>query len=265
MSARKKTAAATMRVRILGCSGGIGCKLRTTSMLVDNDILIDAGTGVGDLSIAEMAAVDHLFLTHSHLDHVSALPMLVDTVGDMRSSPLTVYAIQPTIDILRRHLFNWKIWPDFTEIPNKTAPFMHFRPVTLGETLVFGSRRITVLPAVHTVPAVGYQLDSGQHSLVFTGDTTINDALWPIINAIDNLKVLVIETAFPDRDFELAEASMHLCPRMLVGELAKLTHRPQIYITHLKPSQVAMTMREIETSVTHCRPKMLQHNQIIEL
>lgn len=266
MSAKKRTSdPSAMRVRILGCSGGIGRGLRTTSMLVDDDLLIDAGTGVGELDIAEMARIDHLFLTHSHLDHVTALPMLVDTVGDLRTSPLTVYATQATIDILRHHVFNWKIWPDFTEIPNKSAPFMHFRPITLGETLVFGGRRITVLPAVHTVPAVGYQLDSGRHSLVFTGDTTINDAFWPIVNAIDNLKALIIETAFPDRDFNLAEASMHLCPRMLVGELAKLSHRPEIYITHLKPSQVALTMREIEASVTHCRPKMLQHNQVIEL
>ena len=253
------------RVRILGCSGGIGRHLRTTSMLVDDDILIDAGTGVGDLTIAELKAIDHVFLTHSHLDHIACLPMLVDTVGDMRGVPLTVHATPATLEILRDHVFNWKVWPDFTTIPNRTRPFMHFRAIELGETLVFGGRRITVLPAEHTVPAVGYQLDSGRASLVFTGDTTVNDALWPVVNAIDNLRVLIIETAFPDKEHQLARASKHLCPSMLVGELSKLTQNPEIFITHLKPSQVELTMREIDSAVTRFRPRMLEHNQIIEL
>ena len=31
-----------MRIRVLGCSGGIGAGARTSAMLVDNDVLIDA-------------------------------------------------------------------------------------------------------------------------------------------------------------------------------------------------------------------------------
>lgn len=264
----KKSASRTespVRVRILGCSGGIGRDLRTTSMLVDHDILIDAGTGVGDLTLTELTAIDHVLLTHSHLDHVAALPMMIDTVGELRKTPLTVYATPPTLAILREHVFNWKVWPDFSEIPDKTRPFMHFRPITLGETLVFGGRRITVLPADHTVPAVGYHIDSGRASLVFTGDTGPNDALWPIVNAIDNLKVLIIETAFPNREFKLACASKHLCPLMLADELARLRPLPEIFITHLKPSQVELTMREIEDSCARFKPRPLAHHQIIEL
>jgi ribonuclease BN (tRNA processing enzyme) len=87
-----------MKVRILGCSGGIGGRhLRTTSIQVDHDILIDCGTGVADLSIAELAQIDHVFLTHSHLDHIACLPLMVDTAGDMRSRPLTVHATEATL------------------------------------------------------------------------------------------------------------------------------------------------------------------------
>jgi ribonuclease BN (tRNA processing enzyme) len=100
-----------MRLRVLGCSGGIGGRhLRTTSFLVDNDVLIDAGSGVGDLSLAELTRIDHIFVTHSHLDHVTSIPFLVDTVGGMRNQPITVYATAPTIEILKNHLFNWAIW-----------------------------------------------------------------------------------------------------------------------------------------------------------
>ena len=106
-----------MKVRILGCSGGIGGKhLRTTSMLVDHDILIDAGTGVADLTLAELAMIDHVFVTHSHLDHIAALPLMIDSIADMRDKPVIVYATDATLEILRNHVFNWAIWPDFSEI-----------------------------------------------------------------------------------------------------------------------------------------------------
>src|SRR5262245_7706058 len=107
-----------MRLRVLGCSGGIGGRhLRTTSLLVDSDILNDCGTVVGYLTLAELSQIDHIFITHSHLDHVASIPFLVDTVGSMRAKPITVYSTRATIEILKNHLFNWSIWPDFTEIP----------------------------------------------------------------------------------------------------------------------------------------------------
>lgn len=255
-----------MKVRILGCSGGIGGRhLRTTSMLVDHDILIDAGTGVADLSLVELTAIEHVFITHAHLDHIASLPMMVDTVGDLRGGrPLTVYATAATIAILRQHIFNWAIWPDFCEIPHQDKPFMRFEAIEVGQKKVIGGRSITALPAEHTVPAVGYHLDSGQGSLVFSGDTTINDGLWPIVNNIANLRTLIIETAFPNRERQLAIASKHLCPAMLAEELARLTRAVDIYITHLKPGQIELTMAEIEDCAGEFKPRMLQNNQLFE-
>ncbi len=254
-----------MKLRILGCSGGIGGSLRTTSMLLDNDILIDAGTGVGDLSIEELSRIDHIFLTHSHLDHVASIPFLVDSVGWMRDKPLTVYAIEPTLEILRQHLFNWKLWPDFTQIPDPAKPFLRYQPITLGATVSVGTRKFTPLPANHVVPAVGFQIDSGRASLVFTGDTTTNDALWKEVNRIDNLRYLIIETAFCNREKDLAVASKHLCPSLLATELGKFTRKADIYITHLKPGEVELTMREIQECAGKWNPRMLENNQVIEL
>ena len=254
-----------MKLKILGCSGGIGGRhLRTTSMLIDNDILIDAGTGVADLSLSELSLVDHVFITHSHLDHIVTIPFIVDTVGGMRAKPLTVYAIPETIEILRNHIFNWIIWPDFTLIPSADKPFLRFEPIQLGDTVSLGKRKITVLPAHHSVPAVGYQLDSSKASLVFTGDTTTNDPFWEIVNKIDNLKYLIIETAFPNRERQLAELSKHLCASMLAEELAKLRCNPEIYVTHLKPGEIELTMQEIEECAGRYRVRMLQNNQVFD-
>jgi ribonuclease BN (tRNA processing enzyme) len=254
-----------MQLRVLGCSGGIGGRhLRTTSFLVDHDVLIDAGSGVGDLSLPELSRIDHIFVTHSHLDHVTSIPFLVDTVGGMRSAPVTVYATGPTIEILRNHLFNWAIWPDFTEIPTAEAPFLRYREIELGRTIAVGHRRFTPLPAVHTVPAVGFHLESGSGSLVFSGDTGPNDELWSIVNRIPDLKVLIVETAFSNKERQLAEVSKHLCPSMLAEELAKLDLDPEVWITHLKPGEIELTMQEIEECAGRHRPRMLQNGQLFE-
>jgi ribonuclease BN (tRNA processing enzyme) len=254
-----------VRLRVLGCSGGIGGRhLRTTSFLVDHDVLIDAGTGVGDLTLAELSQIDHVFVTHSHLDHVASIPFLVDTVGGMRSRPLVIHATRATLEILRNHLFNWSIWPDFTEIPNPAAPFLRYEEIELGTPVTLGARRITAIPARHTVPAVGYHLDSGAASLVFTGDTGPNDALWDVVNGIANLRYLIIETAFSNKERALAEMSRHLCPQMLAEELAKLEREAEIYITHLKPGEIEPTMLEIEECAGRFRPRMLQNNLVLE-
>lgn len=254
-----------MKLRILGCSGGIGGCLRTTSMLIDHDILVDAGTGVGDLSIAQLAAIDHVFVTHSHMDHIASIPFIADTVGGIRSRPLTVHGIEPTLENIRTHVFNWKIWPDFTRLPNPDNPYLRLQPLGVGETVTLGGRSITAVPANHVVPAVGYHLDSGRASLVYTGDTTSNDALWRVVNRIRNLRYLIIETAFCNRERELAVASKHLCPSMLAEELAKLRRKAEIYITHLKPGEPELIMQEIEQCAGEHAPRMLRNDQVFEL
>jgi ribonuclease BN (tRNA processing enzyme) len=254
-----------MRLRVLGCSGGIGGRhLRTTSFLVDSDILLDAGTGVGDLSLAELSLVDHIFVTHSHLDHVTSIPFVVDTVGGMRARPIVVYATRATIEIMKSHLFNWAIWPDFSEIPSPEAPFMRYQEIEVGRTITIAGREITPLPANHTVPAVGYHLDSGKSSLVFTGDTGPNNNLWKAVNRIRNLRYLIVETAFSNKERQLAVVSKHLCPETLADELAKLERSAEIYVTHLKPGEIELTMQEIEECAGEFRPRMLQNNQVFE-
>jgi ribonuclease BN (tRNA processing enzyme) len=254
-----------MKVRILGCSGGIGgANLRTTAFLVDQDILVDAGTGVADLSIDELARIDHVFLTHSHLDHIACLPLLIDTVGDMREKPLIVHATDATLEILRNHVFNWAVWPDFTEIPSEENPYLRYESLRVGKTIELDGRKFTPLPANHTVPAVGYQLDSGAASLVFTGDTGPCPELWRVVNKIRNLKYLIVETAFSNREKQLAKVSLHLCPDMLAEELACLQREAEIYITHLKPGHGESMMQEILDVVGEFKPRMLQNAQEFE-
>lgn len=253
-----------MKLRVLGCSGGIGGNLRTTSFLLDHDVLIDAGTGVGELSLSELKVIDHVFITHSHLDHIACLPLLIDSVGFMRERPLTLYATAETLGILKQHIFNWKVWPDFSQIPNAERPYLRFETIELNEATTLGGRKITAIPALHTVPAVGFHLDSGLASLVFSGDTTNNDAVWEVVNRIENLRYLIIETAFSDSEKDIAILSRHLCPSMLAEELLKFRRDAEIYITHLKPGEVELTMRQIENDVQGRSVRMLLNSQEFE-
>lgn len=235
-----------MQVRVLGCSGAIAKDCRTTSFLVGDCVLIDAGTGVGDLTLDEMRQIDHVFLTHSHLDHVAALPLMMDAVSSLRSQPLQVHALPETIEALQSHVFNNVIWPDFSVIPSAENPFLVYRPVAVGQCLEQAGITLEVLPAVHTVPAVGYAVRGSHGWWVFSGDTERNPAFWRRINALP-IAALVIETAFSNRERELARRSLHLSPHTLAQELSSITpgQRYPIYITHTKPSETALIMSEI--------------------
>lgn len=252
-----------MQLRILGCSGGIGGANRTTSFLIDESILIDAGTGVGELSFLELTRIEHVFLTHAHLDHIACLPMLADTIIGSRSEPLTVYASDATLAVLKQHIFNWSVWPDFNQIPSSQSPFLRYHSLNTGESYQTGDCTITALPAVHTVPAVSYLIDSGKNAVVFSGDSVCNQAFWDIVNATPHLSHLIIETAFSNSESKLASISRHFCPQTLLEQLQFLTRPAQILITHLKPADAELTMQEILQDNSHLTIQRLEQNQII--
>ena len=249
-----------MRLRVLGCSGGIGHKLRTSSYLVDDDILLDAGTGVGDMTLEEMRQLRHIFITHSHMDHVASIPLLVDTLfSDLNEQqPLVVHALPETIATFKKHIFNWEIWPDFTELPTKKAPVLEFVEMQPGDTAEINGRTIEMIRVNHTVPAVAYAVKSADAVLVYSGDTTSNDSLWPVLNNYDRIDFMIIESAFANHDLELAKLAHHYCPSLLADDLKKLNHNPKIGISHLKPGEEALIMEE-------CRAAIDDHRELHQL
>ena len=242
-----------MRVRVLGCSGAIAQGCRTTSFLINHNILIDAGTGVGDLTLEEMRRIDHVFLTHSHLDHIAALPLMLDSVSSLRNQPVQVHALPATIAALQAHVFNNTIWPDFSRIPSAQSPLLQFAPLVDGDLVCVDGTPIQVLSAVHTVPAVGYAVQGDSAWWVFTGDTEHNPDLWPQLEALHArfsakpIGMLVIETAFSNRESNLARRSLHFSPSSLLEELEARPEKQRypVYITHAKPSEADLILQEI--------------------
>lgn len=258
-----------MTIRVLGCSGAIASGCRTTSFLLDDSILLDAGTGVGDLPLLELARIDHICISHSHLDHVLSIALLADAVMRQRlaagSGPITVHALPATIAALKTHVFNGVIWPDFTRLPDAEHPVLAFEPVSVGQVLDLGGRRIEVLSAAHTVPAVGYAVFGADgRAWVYTGDTGPNPALWSRLASM-NVRALVIETAFRDDELALAKVSRHLCPSQLRLELAHLREPADVFITHIKPGEVDAVMSEIAAHGSVHRIHALAPGHRIEL
>jgi ribonuclease BN (tRNA processing enzyme) len=237
-------------LRVLGCSGSIARDCRTTAFLLDDDVLIDAGTGVGDLSLDELLRIDHVLLSHSHLDHVLGVPLLADSVLRRRQGrgPIRVHALPETLEVLRRHLFNDQLWPDFTRLPQPAQPVLSLHELAVGQTLALGAhgRRIRVLPARHTVPAVGFAVlgEPGRSDWVYTGDTGPNPALWEAVRGLD-LRQLVIEIAFSEGDRAIATDSLHHCPSTLAAELAQVPGQVEVLLTHVKPGEMPTVLAEL--------------------
>lgn len=254
-----------MKIRVLGCSGAIAAGYKTTAFLLDDDVLLDAGTGVGDLSLDALSRIDHVLLSHSHLDHVLGIPLLADATLRRRKQqgrpPIQVHALPETLEALRRHLFNGVIWPDFTRLPSETRPALQLRPFAIGDRLDLGGRPIEVLSAAHTVPAVGFAVDAGASGhWVFTGDTGPNPALWQRLAEI-KVAQLVIETAFGNDECALAALSQHLCPESLRRELLQLRGPADVYITHIKPGEVDAVMAAVAALDTPHRIQALRAGQ----
>ena len=234
-----------MRIRILGCSGGIGAGARTSAMLVDDDVLIDAGTGIGDLALAELQPIRHVFITHAHLDHIAGLPFLVDSVFEEDfDTPVIVYARDETLRAIQDHLFNDVIWPDFARLPTAEQPMLRYRVCSPGDTVSIGHRDFYAVDVMHSVPSLGYTVQNSGGVFAVSGDTKTNETLWPVLNACEDLKVLVIEVS-------------------LTRDLQRLRHDPEIWLTGMKPGEEARILKQVVSAAPHKNIQMLSRGTIL--
>jgi len=233
-------------------------------MLVDDDVLIDAGTGIGDLSLEDIDSIRHVFLTHAHLDHVAGLPMLADSVFDENFTvPLTVYAREETLRALQDHLFNGVIWPDFAKLPTAQNPMLRYQVCSPGDTVTIKHREFYAIDVMHTVPTLGFTVRNSGGAFAVSGDTKTNETLWPVLNACDDLKVLVIEVSFPNEMESLATASGHYCPRTLTRDLERLHQTPDIWLTGMKPGEEELILEQVIEAAPDKNIRMLSRGTIL--
>lgn len=236
-----------MQLRVLGCHGGETPKHRTSSFLVGDTIAIDAGAITSGLSLNEQERIASVLVSHPHMDHVRDLATLADNRCQQGGSTLEIVGIPATIAALRTHFFNDVIWPDFTKIDARDGPTVRFVELQPGVEADVRGHRVTPVLVNHTVDTSAFILRKDGASLVYGGDTGPTDELWKRVNALDDLRALMIEVSFPNDEAKLADDSKHLTPESLASELEKLdqTDEVPVMLYHIKPTFESRVLREL--------------------
>jgi cAMP phosphodiesterase len=261
---------AEMEIRVLGCHGSQlpGCGF--TGFLINGTTLLDAGAVTSVLTLEEQSRIDHVLISHAHLDHIQELPSLADNLCyGCKKDPLTVISASQVIDTLRRHIFNGAIWPDFSILPRVGNPVLKFVPIRMGEVMRVGDLRVTAIPVHHSVESLAYVIESGQGSAtktaVFVGDTGPTDEIWSAAGKGENVRAIFVETSLPDEMADMAELTGHLTPAGLGRELEKLYPlKPRIYPYHMKIRYREEIRREIKL-LKNSRLQILQDGQVIRI
>lgn len=235
-----------MRLRVLGCSGGELPRHKTTCFLLDGTVALDAGALTSSLSLEELLAVDHVVLSHSHFDHVKDVPLMADLLVGRRRRPVKVHASTECAQTLRDSVFNDRLWPDFTRIPNRESPVLELVPFEPTQSFRAGRLTFRPVPVCHPVESVGFVVSDGKSELAVSGDTGPTVDFWRRVNGARKLKALMVEVSFPNELQGLADVSGHLTPNTLATELAKLDRNGiPVLLYHLKPAYAAALRREV--------------------
>jgi cAMP phosphodiesterase len=216
-----------------------------TSLVINERVALDAGSLA--LSGDAFHHLRDIIITHPHLDHIATLPIFIDDLFGTLTQPVRVHTSEEIRDTLERNIFNWMVYPRFSDLCNQHGPVMEYVVLRPGETADVGPLRVCPVPVKHSVPTFGLVIDDGERVAVFTSDTAATDELWRVANEQRRLDAVVLECSFPDALAHLAENSGHLTPSSLAGELAKLRHRDfAAFAMHLKPFHRNAIVRELE-------------------
>jgi cAMP phosphodiesterase len=236
-----------MKIRILGCYGTELLDYNATSFLINETILIDAGTIASALTIEEQLKIRSILLSHSHFDHVKGLFFLADSILEGFSTTVNIFSTAGILDILKAHYFNDLLSPDFTSIPDKKKPLMKFNPIVPSRGFEVNGLMVNAFKANHVVESVGYKLQDGNGAILYSGDTGATPWIWKEAREQKGLKAIFVETSFPNRLSGLARLTGHLTPSMLEEELKKIGNLDvPIFIFHMKPQYLETLTAEIE-------------------
>jgi len=247
-----------MRIHVLGCHGadqlvgGTTGQVRQEScgFLIDDSVLLDAGTIGTRLTLAEQRRIRFVLLSHVHFDHIKSLPTLADNLAEAFDEPVIVAGTKPVLQGLKDHIFNNEVYPNFFELPNRQRPILQTQILEPGKPVTLGHLEIIPIVVNHTVPTVGYVVKDQQAALLYSGDTYVTEEIWSVGRTLPQLKAAFIESSFPNKLADLAKQTKHLTPSLLAKEWEKLnTDQVPAYAYHLKPpykDQLVCELRELQ-------------------
>jgi ribonuclease BN (tRNA processing enzyme) len=235
-----------MDIRIVGAFGGESPAHRMTCFVVNESTALDAGSLTRGLNLEDQYRIQDIIISHSHMDHITSLPFLVENVFGRSEEALAIHCTKESMANIRKNMFNNDTWPDFTKIPEKRLPSIQFREIV--PEVAFELRGVTYLPVAvdHIVPTVGFLIGSRDSAVLYTSDTAPTKRIWEIANATPTLKAVFMECSFGNFMEKIAHISKHLVPSMVAEEVKKLKRDVPVYLYHLKPPHIRIIHEEVE-------------------
>ncbi len=236
-----------MKIRVLGCDGGVLPGFDQVSFFINDHLIIDAGSICSKLSLKEQHQIKEIFITHGHLDHIKDLPFLAENrwlsgAGEF----ISIFSTYAILTDIKKNLLNGIVWPDFSKIPPEKPIY---RLQSIRQPFSIGDLKIEAIPVTHSHSALGYIISDRKGAVIFSGDTGPTDELWQHANRLKNLKAIFLETSFPSALADLAWQTKHLSVTTLIRELSKIENKKApIYLYHLKPVYFKKIRSEIERS-----------------
>lgn len=224
-----------MKFQVLGCWGNLTQTHRTTGFLLEDHVLLDAGTIVTALDAAAQKKISDVIITHVHMDHIKELPFFVSNRLAGLEGPIRIHGMARTLSFLKRFVFNGLVWPDFSILPKMSRPAIEYRPFRVGKKLRIGDLTFIPVSVNHTVPCAGLIITHRDKAVVHTSDTGPTQTIWRVARS-NKVHAVIAETSFPNRLADLANLTGHLTPMLLKYEMEKLAIPGiPVYVYHQKP------------------------------
>lgn len=216
-----------------------------TSFLINQTLAVDAGAIGFAMPLADQARIQHVLLSHTHMDHIASLPVFIENTYRTCPDCVVVHGSAAALDVLQRDIFNGRIWPDFVVMGGPHEPFLRFEELRSGEMIELEGLQITPVRVNHTVPTLGFIIDDRSAAIVIASDTGPTDEIWDRANKQVNLKAVFLEVSFPEVKSAIAIASKHMTPAMFAADVGKLKQPVQIFAVHLKARYHAQVAAEL--------------------
>lgn len=228
-------------------NGGASARQHLACFVINDSVSIDAGSLAMAVSEEQKSRIRDIILTHAHLDHVAGLPLFIDDLFATLTEPIRIHGIEEVVKSLEEHIFNWEIYPRFSELTNSNGAVMEYKIFDPSKKFHISELTFQPIRVNHKVPSVGFIVSDENSTIAISSDTSKMELFWDEVNAVESLQAILIECAFPDELHELADASHHLTPRLLQAELEKCTNKLcPIYIINIKPMYREQVLAQLE-------------------
>lgn len=244
-----------MNIRVLGAHGSdlllkktTGSKIcRSVGFLVNEALMVDAGTLASELTLEEQKQIKHILISHLHLDHIKGIPPLVDNLSGVVDHQVVVSGLYSVIDGLQKHIFNNLMFPDFFSFQGSSSSILRAQGLEVKKENVL-SDGIIVTPILvnHTIETAGYVIRDDNAAWIYSGDTHLTEEIWQTAALTPNLRGIFMEVSYPDSMMNLAIQSKHLTPSLLAKEFGKIG-KPDLplFVYHMKPTVRETIIQEI--------------------